>query len=156
MPSETLRALVERVVPADDYPSGWQAGAGDFLHRVLDGDRADRAAPITMGLERLDAEARARHDGTPFARLPAAAQDALIADLLAGDDRPAREFLRSVIGLTMHGYYGDPGNGGNRDAVSWDMVGYRILPDDARWPDHDRAPAPTLGWAAVAGHYDAV
>jgi choline dehydrogenase-like flavoprotein len=152
--NETLRALVERIVPADDFPSGWQAGVGDFVQRMLEGDLADRAASITAGLDGLDTEARARHDDTPFAQLPEDAQDALIADLLAGDR--LQGFLRLMIGLTMHGYYGDPGNGGNRDAVSWDMVGYRVLPDHASWPDHDRAPAPTVDWAEVAEHYDAV
>ncbi len=159
---DTLRALVERIVPADDYPSGWQAGVGDFLQRMLERDLADRAVSITTGLGLLDAEARARHPDRPFAQLPEAAQDAMITDLLAGNSRqrwdpiPAQDFLRSMIGLTMHGYYGDPDNGGNRDAVSWDMVGYRVLPDHARWPDHDRAPAPTVDWTDVADHYDAV
>jgi choline dehydrogenase-like flavoprotein len=160
--TSTLRALVERIVPADDYPSGWEAGVGDFLQRILGGDLADRAESITTGLDLLDAEARVRQHGTPFAELPEAAQDALITDLLAGnsgqrwDPVPAEEFLRTMIGLTVHGYYGDPDNGGNRDAVSWDMVGYRILPDHATWPDHDRAPAPTIAWRDTADQYDAV
>ena len=160
--TETLRALVERIVPADDHPSGWQAGVGDFLERILEHDQADRAESIRAGLDLLDAEARARHHDTPFARLPETAQDALITDLLAGggarqwDPMPADEFLRTMIELTMHGYYGDPDNGGNRDAVSWDMVGYRVLPGQAAWPDHDRAPAPTIAWQDAADHYDAV
>ena len=49
--SETLRALVERIVPADDYPSGWQAGVGDFLRRILERDLADRAARAQRGAE---------------------------------------------------------------------------------------------------------
>lgn len=27
----TLRAAVDRIIPADDYPSAWQAGVGDYL-----------------------------------------------------------------------------------------------------------------------------
>ena len=27
----TLQAFVDRIIPADDYPSGWQAGVGDFI-----------------------------------------------------------------------------------------------------------------------------
>jgi choline dehydrogenase-like flavoprotein len=160
--SVTLRALVERIVPADDYPSGWQAGVGDFLQRIVERDLADRAELMTAGLALLDAEAQARHGGTPFAELAEAAQDAVITDLLAGhssqhwDRMPADEFLRMMIGLTVHGYYGDPDNGGNRDAVSWDMVGYRVLPNSATWPDHQRVPAPTTAWRDVPDHYDAV
>ena len=160
--SETLRALVERIVPADDYASGWQAGVGDFLRRIVERDLADRAAVLSAGLDLLDAEARARYDDTPFAGLPHAAQDTVITDLLADDcvqhwePVPANEFLRMMIDLTVQGYYGDPANGGNRDAVSWDMIGYRAMPDHATWPRHDRAPAPTIAWPDAADHYDAV
>jgi choline dehydrogenase-like flavoprotein len=160
--NQTLRALVERIVPADDYPSGWQAGVGDFLHRTVKGGPADRRALISSGLDLLDAEARARHDDTPFAGLPEPAQDALISDLLAGhslrhwEPVPADEFLGSMIGLTMQGYYGDPGNGGNRDAVSWDMIGYRPEPEHAQWPQPDRTPAPVIAWPDAGDHYDAV
>jgi choline dehydrogenase-like flavoprotein len=160
--TQTLRALVQRIVPADDYPSGWQAGVGEFLERIVEQELADRADVITTGLGLLDAEARARRPDTAFAALPEAAQDALITDLLAGtsvqhwDPVPADEFLRMMIGLTVHGYYGDPDNGGNRDAASWDMVGYRILPDSATWPELERAPAPTIAWRDAANHYDAV
>ena len=52
--------------------------------------------------------------------------------------------------------HGDPDNGGNRDAVSWDMVGYRILPGHVAWPEHDRTPAPTILWPDAGDHYDAV
>src|SRR4051812_22592773 len=111
--TQTLRALVQRIVPADDYPSGWQAGIGEFLERIVERDLADRAEVITTGLGLLDAEARARRPDTAFAALPEAAQDALITDLLAGssvqhwDPVPADEFLRMMIGLAVHGYYGD-------------------------------------------------
>ena len=32
-------------------------------------------------------------------------------------------------GLIIHaieGYYSDPGNGGNHDSISWQMIGYRV------------------------------
>ena len=160
--NETLRALVDRVVPADDYPSGWQAGVGDFVQGIVERDLADSAASIRAGLRLLDAEARARHNEMAFARLQEAAQDALITDLLAGnsvqqwDPVPANAFLQMMIELTVQGYYGDPGNGGNRGAVSWDMVGYRAAPADVSWPSHDRAVAPTIAWQDVDECYDAV
>ena len=34
----TLRAAVDRIIPADDYPSAWQAGVGDYLARQFEGD----------------------------------------------------------------------------------------------------------------------
>ena len=29
-----------------------------------------------------------------------------------------------LVELAHEGFYADPGNGGNRDAVSWRMIGY--------------------------------
>ena len=82
--NRTLQALVERIVPAGDYPSGWQAGAGDFIERILATDLASSAPLVEAGLELLRQEAQARHGGAEYADLPATAQDALLDDLLAG------------------------------------------------------------------------
>ena len=30
-----------------------------------------------------------------------------------------------MVEHVLEGFYADPGNGGNRDAVSWKMIGYR-------------------------------
>lgn len=32
-----LRAAVDRILPADDYPGAWDAGALEYLGRQLDG-----------------------------------------------------------------------------------------------------------------------
>ncbi len=37
-----------------------------------------------------------------------------------------------LVRLTAEGYYGDPGNGGNREAASWQMIGY-----DPRLPQQE-------------------
>jgi choline dehydrogenase-like flavoprotein len=159
---DTLRALVDRILPAEGQPSGWQAGVGDFLSRALAGSDAAAAPLVDAGLALLDREAAARHAGTPFAALPPGDQDALIAalaeDRAAGDwgaTRPAA-FLATVIRLSVQGHYGDPGNGGNRDAVTWRAIGYRPAPPDAAWPPPDDAPGPVTDWAGVADRYDAV
>ena len=34
----TLRAMVDRLIPPDDFPGGWEAGVGDYLARQLSGD----------------------------------------------------------------------------------------------------------------------
>ena len=31
--NKTLQAIIDRLIPADDYPSGWEAGVGDYLFR---------------------------------------------------------------------------------------------------------------------------
>jgi choline dehydrogenase-like flavoprotein len=160
-----LRALVDRLIPADGHPSGWQNGVGDFLAGILVADLRDRADAIRAGLAGLDARARACGGGG-FAGLATGAQDEVIKDLLAGGGEAAA-FLGLMIRLAAQGYYGDPGNGGNPDRASWDMVGYRELPPGARWPEpatesaaesvaESAAEPATVGWSAVRDAYDAV
>jgi len=160
--NRTLRALVDTIIPADEYPSGWQAGVGDVIHTILATDLKDRAPLVEAGLDLLHREARARHDGVAFADLPPAARDALIGDLLEGKTVldwgvvSAHEFVTLMIGFAAQGFYGDPHNGGNRDAVSWAMIGYRVLPEGAAWPTIDATPPRTTAWESVDDAYEIV
>jgi hypothetical protein len=144
--NRTLHALVDRIIPADDYPSGWQAAVGDFIARILATDLKNSAGLVEAGLVLLQQESHARHAGTDFADLPPAVQDALIEDVLASKtvvqwiDVEPRQFALLLIELTQQGYYSDPENGGNRHAISWQMIGYRVLPPGVEWPPVDLTP----------------
>ncbi|WP_425145072.1 GMC family oxidoreductase [Deinococcus sp.] len=163
--SPVLRALVERIIPADDppadWPSGWQTGVGTFLEGIFERELSGNVSLFGAGLDGVEREARARH-GTAFTELNSAAQDALISDLLVGKTRAdwpeiaAAEFLAWLIRLCMQGYYGDPGNGGNRGGAAWSMIGYRPVPPGTRWPPVQQAPPPLTDWDAAQEHYDAV
>ena len=125
---ELLRALLERLVPPDDFAGAFGAGVDDYVTRQLAGDLVSRLPAVAAGLQGLDAEARAR-DGVSFGVLGCDAQDAILRDIEAGRTRVAWEtppgaFLSLMVSLAAEGYYADPGNGGNRDRVSWKMVGY--------------------------------
>ena len=139
----TLRALLDRLVPADDFPGALAAGTDHFIVALLDGDAADEAPGIALGLDQLDAEAVARHgaEGT-FGSLTAGQQDALLLALERGETATpwpaplvATAFFNRMVTLAAEGFYADPANGGNRDAASWRMVGY-----DPRLPPHPSAP----------------
>jgi len=125
---ETLRAAIERIIPADEFPSGWEAGAGDYLLRQLAGDLQQFLPTYREGLDELDAEARAAF-GMPFAALTAEQQDLLLsrADFASGVLRNPgllQRFFRLLVLHVAEGYYSDPGNGGNRNRVAWDMIGF--------------------------------
>lgn len=122
----TLRAAIDRIIPPDDFPGGWDAGVGDYLDRQFARDLAPLVATYQQGLDRLDIVARERN-GAAFAALAPGAQDALLAAIEAGghgDD--LADFFALLIAHTMEGYYGDPGNGGNREGVSWRMIGFEV------------------------------
>jgi hypothetical protein len=126
----TLRALVDRLIPADDFPGGWDAGVGDYLYRQFAGDLSDVVDLYRGGLDALDVEARTAA-GVSFAALAPDAQDELLRRVEAGEVAadwsvdPA-EFFRAATEHAAEGYYGDPGNGGNRDGVSWRMIGFEV------------------------------
>jgi len=124
----TLRAAIDRIIPADDAPGGWEAGVGDYF-ACLWVREPQFLAPARLGLDALDAEAQATA-GAAFASLAPDIQDALLARVEAGDVQtdwllPA-DFFRRLVQQTMEGFYADPGNGGNKDRVAWRMVGYRV------------------------------
>ncbi|QHC65397.1 NAD(P)-binding protein [Rathayibacter sp. VKM Ac-2759] len=76
-----------------------------------------------------------------------------LAALEAGSDDEA---LAQLADLVIQGYYGDPGNGGNRDGASWSMIGYRPRPEGTQWPRLTESAAPVTAWSDVRPHYDAV
>jgi hypothetical protein len=126
----TLRALVDRIIPPDDYPSGWEAGVGDYLARQFERDLRAQIARYRAGLDALEAEARATA-GLGFAGMDAASQDDLLRRVEAGQVATAwpidpAAFFHDAVDHTMEGFYSDPGNGGNRDAVSWRMIGFEV------------------------------
>lgn len=125
-----LRALLDRLIPADDFPGALAAGTENYVLRQLAGDCAPEAAALAHGLTRLDATASSRHSGAPFSALTLIQQDALLTELEAAGD----PFFHRLVDLAHEGFYADPANGGNRDAVSWKMLGYDPRPSPASPP----------------------
>lgn len=127
-----LEALVNRIIPPDDYPSGWEAGLGDYLAQQFQRDLKNLLPIYQLGLEALDAEALAVY-GAAFDTLPAPSQDELLTRVERGTVTTlwmvdAAAFFRMVVEHTAEGYYSDPGNGGNKDAASWQMIGFQVRP----------------------------
>jgi hypothetical protein len=124
-----LEALVNRVIPPDDDPGGWEAGVGDYLFKQFERDLKALVPVYALGLDALDAEAR--EAGQRFAELPVEVQDSLLWLVEAGEVRTAWgvdpvSFFRMVVDHCAEGFYADPGNGGNRDGVSWKMIGFEV------------------------------
>ncbi len=126
----TLRALIDRLIPPDDVPGGWEAGAGEYLLRQLAGDLRPILSVYQAGLDALDAEARAS-GAAGFAELPPARQDELLGAVERGAVAaewpidPAA-FFSAAVAHAAEGFYADPANGGNRGALAWRMVGFEV------------------------------
>lgn len=107
----TLFAVLDRIVPKDDYPSATELGVPEFIRRRFEA-RPELVDLYRAGLMVLDARG--------FVGLTPVDQDAVLADL---EGHPS---LATIIQHTIEGYYADPGNGGNLGEASWEMVGFRV------------------------------
>ena len=124
----TLKATLNRLIPADDYVGAWDAGVGEYIARQLEGDSQHLLMSYRLGLDAMDAEAVTAY-GLHFADLYPARQDALIANLERGVTgilwvTSAAGFVSALIHHAAEGYYAEPAQGGNRGAQSWAMVGF--------------------------------
>lgn len=125
-----LRAAVNRIIPPDEFPGGWEGGVGEYLSRQFQGDLRDKVEIYALGLDALDAEAHASL-GKAFDELDVTAQDNVLIQIEQGimkTDWPvdAAAFFRMLVDHSMEGYYSDPGNGGNQAAASWKMIGFEV------------------------------
>ena len=130
-------------------PARPQAGVVTFVDRQLATRQKKDARPRWQaGLRGLDATARRRH-GKPFAELPFEAQTAVLQDVEKGaveaadwsDVEPAA-FFALLREHTMMGFYGDPRHGGNKDRVSWRMLGVPDPPIRGRLHETPRRARP--------------
>ncbi len=123
-----LYALLDTIIPPDDFPGAVEAGVSDYLLRQLSGDLANLLASYQFWLTDLEAEARGRH-GESFAGLSPVDRASLLESIENGDVaadwsiEPA-PFFRQIAEHCAEGYYSDPGNGGNRDGIAWKMIGF--------------------------------
>ncbi|MCY4019167.1 MAG: gluconate 2-dehydrogenase subunit 3 family protein [Chloroflexi bacterium] len=126
----TLQALVDTIIPEDDYPGGWESGLGDYLLGQLQSDLRDSLATYRDWLDALEIEADKVFQH-PFAGLDLASRTALLEAIEQGDiksDWPVDQagFFAQIVEHCTEGYYADPGNGANRDGAAWAMVGFEV------------------------------
>jgi len=123
-----LRAAMDSIVPADDFPSASQAGVDEYFRRQFAGDLQALLPLYKSALAALDDEARGA-GSAGFVEASAMEQDAVLEKIERGDVRTvwpeaSAVFFQRLVNHVMEGYYADSGNGGNRGEVSWKMVGF--------------------------------
>jgi len=126
---ETLRAVVDCLIPPDDYPGAFDAGVCDFIATLLETDLAAQAGFFAAGLEGIESESRARFDRS-FADLSSNEKVTLLENVERGkviSSWPIApdEFFDMLVRTTAEGYYSDPEQGGNRGSISWVMTGFQ-------------------------------
>ena len=151
-----IAAAADTMVPADELsPSGSQCGIVVFADRQLasawgGGAKMYRSGPFrkakpeygyqlpltprdyfSAGIAAANGYCRKAH-GKEFDRLAVGERETVLKDMESGKadfgDLIAKDFFEALLGLVMEGFFSDPVYGGNKNKVSWKMLGYPGLP----------------------------
>lgn len=130
----TLTAISDQIIPPDQDPGASWAGVVNFVDRQLCGPYKHLQNLYRRGLAGVNESSRALY-GKVFAELASEQQIALLHQLEEGKppgstwkQTSSSEFFGQVVDHTMQGFYGDPRHGGNRQGVSWKMLGLPYPP----------------------------
>ena len=175
----TIEAFVDRLIPADELsPGGKDCGCAVYIDRQLAGPygrsegwymsgpfqngtrQQGPQSPVTpaqqyrKAVAALDAACRAKFGNHAFVDLSDAQKDEAIKGLEDGslklDGVDSQAFFKLVLTDTQTGFLADPIYGGNRDLVSWKMIGFPGAHYDYRdWIDrhNQRVTLPVVGMA---------
>jgi hypothetical protein len=126
----TLKAVVDTIIPLDDYPAGWEAGVGDYLLQQFTRDLQPIVSDYQQWLSALNEEACAVY-GKVFAEISPYAQTALLEKIELGQTQvqwnmDAAAFFQLIIAHCAEGFYANPENGGNKDGIAWQMIGFEV------------------------------
>lgn len=122
-------AICEQLIPRDDAPGATDAGVIRYIDRQLAGNLARHQRAYRGGLQSLQRMCLAEYKAT-FEALVAEQKAEVLRRVESGevpdghwDDPTAPQFFRLVLGHTMQGFYGPARHGGNRDFISYNMLG---------------------------------
>lgn len=129
----TLQAVVDCLIPPDDFPGANEAGVCTYVGRLFDTDLRDEMEFFARGLDSVEDESRARF-GAPFGSLTLSQQISTLQCIELGDVVTAwpispQRFFEMLVCVTAEGFYSDPQQGGNQGAVSWLMTGFEEQPE---------------------------
>src|SRR4030095_7551005 len=122
---QTLRAAVDRIIPPDEYPGGWESGVGDYLARQFESDLRSVFEECGAGLTGLEAESVVRFQQS-FDLISDEERDTVLRAIEVGEVLTEWAvapgfFFHLLVKTTAEGFYSNPEQGGNHNCVSWIM-----------------------------------
>ena len=121
--SAELRAAVDRVIPADEWPAGWEGGVGEYLTEC-----GTELRWALDAMERLVDELK----GRGFAGAEPDEQDRVLREI-SEQQRLGADFA-ALLRLCWEGFYASRHSSADRGyGQSWpdglSMIGFRAVPD---------------------------
>lgn len=126
--SKLLDALVEQIIPTDEWPGARDAGVTNFIDRQLVGPYTRYQEVYRKGLKAIQETCETKYQKR-FEELPWDEQTRFLEAMEAGKMKGAnwekgldRQFFELVRSHAMQGFYGSPRHGGNKNNVSYKML----------------------------------
>lgn len=124
-----LGAIAEQIIPTDDWPGGRDAGVVTFIDRQLAGPYQRFRQIYREGLAGITAICQKR-SRKRFEELSWDEQTSFLKEMESGklDEGPwnngfGKRFFEMVRSHSLQGYYGSPRHGGNKNYISYKMIG---------------------------------
>jgi len=124
-----LDAIAEQIIPTDNFPGGKWANVSNFIDKQLDSYYSKYQIEYRDGLAAFE-KTVIQLKSKKFEELPFAEQTALLEKMEAGDfpgeywkDHSPADFFDMIRQHSMQGFYGSPVHGGNREYISYHMLG---------------------------------
>jgi gluconate 2-dehydrogenase gamma chain len=115
---QTLEAASAQLIPADRDPGAKEAGAINYIDLQLSVRWKRYRETYRRGIAAIDGASRTQF-GKRFVELASGQQ----VQVLQAIERDAAPFFNLFLDHTRQGFYCDPRHGGNRNRVSWKMLG---------------------------------
>jgi gluconate 2-dehydrogenase gamma chain len=124
-----LDAIVEQIIPTDDFPGGKWANVSNYIDKQLDTYYINHHVEYRDGLAAFE-KTVIQLKSKKFEELPFPEQTAILEKMEGGDfpgeywkaHSPAG-FFDMIRQHSMQGFYGSPVHGGNREYISYHMLG---------------------------------
>ena len=124
-----LGAIAEQIVPADDWPGGREAGVVHYIETQLTGPYRRFQGDYHKGLAAMTSTCLQRYQ-KKFEALSWDEQTAFLTEMEQGKltEGPWRNgfserFFELLRTHSLQGFYGSPRHGGNKNFVSYKMMG---------------------------------
>lgn len=123
-----LDAIVEQIIPSDDFPGGKWANVSNFIDKQLDTYYRKHQTAYREGLAAFENEV-IQLKGKKFGDLSFTEQTIILEKMEAGEFtgeywkvHPSSAFFEMLRQHSLQGFYGSPIHGGNREYISYRML----------------------------------
>lgn len=124
-----IDAVAEQIIPSDEWPGGKDACVTNFIDKQLVGPYTRFQTIYRDGIAAIQESCRLQHN-RKFEELTWNEQTAFLEDMEAGRMKEPlwsngfdKEFFELVRDHSMQAYYGSPRHGGNKNNMSYKMLG---------------------------------